>query len=126
MQSTSACSLAAPGWICAEAVPFFQMIERRQVPAAHQRAEAIASDQAGAALAGEVVPGPLDEHQHFIVEANQKADMDEQPDEPGHKATNVKRANIGHGRVTACQWHLEVRGLPLTRWNGSCIRAGGQ
>jgi len=48
-----------------------------------------AGDEPGAPLAGEVVPGPLGQHQQLVVEADQVADVNEDPHQPGREAAET-------------------------------------
>src|SRR5919199_2373079 len=52
-------------------------------------------------LARQVVPGPLEEHQELIVEADQVVDVHKQPQEPGRESGQTQSAEICHPGVTA-------------------------
>jgi len=54
-----------------------------------------AGDEAGSALVGEVRPGPLDENQDAVAEADEEKDVDEEPGEPGEESGDVEFAEVG-------------------------------
>jgi hypothetical protein len=67
-------------------------------PAGQVRA---AGDQPSAALVRDVGPGPLNENQHAVPEADQKQDVNEQPGQPGDETGNMNLAELGDCGCTA-------------------------
>src|SRR4029077_18866391 len=53
-----------------------------------------AGDQAGAALVGEIRPGPLDHHDQAIAESDEEKNVDEEPCQPGEISGQVKLAGL--------------------------------
>ena len=51
----------------------------------------------GAAVAGEVIPRPLDQNQQPALERHDVEQMDEEPDDPGEKAVQAQTSEIGDG-----------------------------
>src|SRR6266704_2972314 len=58
-----------------------------------------ASNQLGTALACDVVPSPLKEHQQFVIEANQIVDMQKQPQYPCQETMPMPAAEIGDASI---------------------------
>src|SRR5258707_5310266 len=56
-----------------------------------------AGDQASAALEGEIGPQPVERHDDAVPEADQKVDVRDHPDQPGHKAAQPNPAKIDDG-----------------------------
>ena len=52
----------------------------------------LVQDEASAALVGEVRPGPLEQHDEAIAEADEKEDVHEQPAEPGEESRQAQAA----------------------------------
>src|SRR5207253_9939067 len=50
------------------------------------------------ALQGQIGPSPLKENDESVPEADQKKDVDEDPDHPSHKAGKLNPAKIRHRR----------------------------
>src|SRR6185295_5035414 len=51
-----------------------------------------AEDEAGAALVGEVRPGPGEQHHEAVAGADQEEDVDGEPGHPGHEARELEGA----------------------------------
>jgi PAS domain S-box-containing protein len=60
-----------------------------------------AGNQACAAIPGEVVVDPLDQHQHPVVEFHQVHQVHEQPHEPGNGSGEMQPAKVRHGFVAS-------------------------
>src|SRR5688572_11459640 len=61
-------------------------------------------DQLGAAAIREVVPEPLHQHDVTIPKPNQEADVDAQPEQPGHEPRELEPTELSHGRApTDCR-----------------------
>ena len=58
-------------------------------------------DEPGAAIVGDVGPGPLDHHQQPVAESDQEEDMDEEPHQPGQVARELPSTELGNGRASA-------------------------
>src|SRR5216684_1539608 len=56
-----------------------------------------AGDQAGAALVGEIGPGPLDENQQAVAKSDEEKNVDEKPGQPGDESGDVNLAELGDG-----------------------------
>jgi hypothetical protein len=67
-----------------------------QLPGSHWRVLPIfAGNQLGTALACDVVPSPLEEHQQFVIEANQIGDVHKQPQYPCQDTMQMQATEIG-------------------------------
>src|SRR6266545_2440990 len=60
-----------------------------------------AGDEAGAAVAGEVVVHPLDEDEEAVIELDQVHEVDEDPEEPGGEPGKAQAPEVGDGLVAA-------------------------
>ena len=60
-----------------------------------------AGDEADAALVGEVVEGPVGEHDQAVAEADQVDDVDEKPAEPGEPPAEVEAEGVEQGVAAA-------------------------
>src|SRR6266496_4908453 len=58
----------------------------------------LARNEPRRALQGQIGPGPLKENHESVPEANQKKDVDEDPDHPSHKAGKFKPVEIRNRR----------------------------
>src|SRR2546422_8281208 len=56
-----------------------------------------AGNQSSGALKAQIGPGPVKENDEPVSEADQKKDVDEDPDHPGHKAGKRKPVEVHHG-----------------------------
>src|SRR5437879_4174763 len=71
-----------------------------------QRQRALTRNEPRPAVPGEIVPGPLHEHQQSVVELDEIHQMDEQPREPGEEATEAQAAgDVGDRGVAADDRH---------------------
>src|SRR5262245_3147411 len=61
----------------------------------------VAGDEAGGAVARDVIPHPLHQHQNAVVKLHQVHDVHEQPDQPGAEAGNAQPAEVGDGGAAA-------------------------
>src|SRR2546428_5741277 len=55
-------------------------------------------DQPGATMPGDVGPGPLEQHQEAVAEADQERDVDEKPGEPRDEPGQLEPAHDRDGR----------------------------
>src|SRR5438132_13642892 len=55
-------------------------------------------DQPGATMPGDVGPGPLEQHQEAVAEADQERDVDEKPGEPRDEPGQPEPAHDRDGR----------------------------
>src|SRR6185437_16881179 len=62
---------------------------------------AFAGNQAGAAVAREVIPRPLREHQQPVFEFDDKPQVNEKPRQPGGQSVKMKSFNGRHRRRAA-------------------------
>src|SRR5262249_23137875 len=60
-----------------------------------------ASDEAAAALEGNVAPRPIEGDHEAVAETNQKVDMGNAPQQPGRKAREAEFAELGDRPGTA-------------------------
>src|SRR5438094_9275557 len=58
----------------------------------------LARNEPRRALQGHIGPGPLKENDESVPEADQKKDVDEDPDHPSHKAGKFKPVEIRYRR----------------------------
>src|SRR5690606_11123702 len=63
--------------------------------------QVFAGDKTRAPFAGEVVRGPLEKYEHFVVKSDQIHDVDENPEEPSKKTTETREPEISHGGIAA-------------------------
>src|SRR5207249_5730257 len=56
-----------------------------------------AGNQSSGALKAQIRPGPVKENDEPVPEADQKKDVNEDPDDPGHKAGKRKPVEVHHG-----------------------------
>src|SRR5579859_794008 len=74
--------------------------------------------QPGGPIACEVVPGPLKQDEHAVLELNQIQDVDKEPCQPGEKAGEANPSKIGDrggaadGRHAAVIFVMEGRNSP--------------
>src|SRR5262245_58778040 len=57
----------------------------------------VAGDQLRAAVGGQILQGPLDEHHQAALELNDVHQVDEHPDDPGWQSGEVKPEDVGDG-----------------------------
>src|SRR5712692_4295784 len=67
----------------------------------HHGQEILARNEAGAPLTSEIIPGPLNQHEQFVVKLDEVGDVHQEPDEPGWKATKAQHPEIGYGGVSS-------------------------
>src|SRR5215472_452823 len=65
-------------------------------------------DQPRAALAGEIRPEPLVLHAQPVLQLRQREDVNERPDEPGHKAACPQRAALQYRVILADDGHVAL------------------
>jgi hypothetical protein len=68
----------------------------------------IIGNQAGSPVAAHVVPTPLNQHEKFILELDQIAQMNEQPCEPSKEPRKAKAPHLRHGGPSADDRHGAV------------------
>src|SRR5262249_27771715 len=62
-------------------------------------------DQSGGAVAGEVVPGPLEENEQAVFELHQQHQVHEEPREPRQRSRKMPAENVANSLQTADRRH---------------------
>src|SRR5438093_13035397 len=65
-------------------------------------------DQPGATMPGDVGPGPLEQHQEAVAEADQERDVDEKPGEPRDEPGQPEPAHDRDGRRAPDRRHAAL------------------
>jgi RecB family exonuclease len=74
-------------------------------------------NQSRAALPGEIRPEPLSLHAQRILQLRKRHEMQEDPNEPGEKATHAKSATLSYREIFADDRHAAlVEVLKRTFW----------
>src|SRR5438093_3523877 len=70
-------------------------------------------DQPGATMPGDVGPGPLEQHQEAVAEADQERDVDEKPGEPRDRSEE-HTSELQSLTNLVCRLLLEKKKVPQT------------